>query len=112
MFRVGREALGLGLSPAIVLLIRAMGSPQQVYRQMPRAVAKFSTTSTMEIVEIGAGHATIRYTLHPGYVHSRLDCDYARGLIGMVPAIFGAEPADVRHDDCESDGHPACVYHL
>jgi diguanylate cyclase (GGDEF)-like protein len=112
MFRVGREALSHGMNPALVLVVRAMGSPQQVYRKLPRAVAKFSTTSTMEILEIGAGHATVRYTLHPGYAHSRLDCDYARGLIGMVPAIFGDAPADVLHDECESDGHPACVYHL
>ncbi|MGY1660675.1 diguanylate cyclase domain-containing protein [Geodermatophilus sp. SYSU D00705] len=112
MFRVGREALAHGVNPALVLVVRAMGSPQQVYRQLPRAVAKFSTTSTMEIVEIGPGHATIRYTLNPGYAHSRLDCDYARGLIGMVPTIFGDAPAEVLHDECESDGHPACVYHL
>jgi diguanylate cyclase (GGDEF)-like protein len=112
MFRVGREGLSHGMNPALVLVVRAMGSPQQVYRQLPRAVAKFSTTSTMEIVEIGAGHATIRFTLHPGYAHSRLDCDYARGLIEMVPAIFGDAPADVLHNECESDGHPACVYHL
>ncbi|MGY1705159.1 diguanylate cyclase domain-containing protein [Geodermatophilus sp. SYSU D00697] len=112
MFRVGREALAHGLNPALVLLIRAMGSPGQVYRQLPRAVAKFSTTSTMEMLEVGAGHATIRFTLRPGYAHSRLDCEYAQGLVGMVPAVFGLPPADVLHNQCESDGHPACVYHL
>jgi diguanylate cyclase (GGDEF)-like protein len=112
MFRVGREALGHGLNPALVLLVRAMGSPRQVYRQLPRAVAKFSTTSTMELVESGARHATIRFTLHPGYRHSRLDCAYAQGLIGMVPTIFGLPPAELLHSDCEADGHPSCVYHL
>jgi diguanylate cyclase (GGDEF)-like protein len=95
-----------------VLLVRAIGSPRQVYRQLPRAVAKFSTTSTMQILECGATSATIRFTLHEGYVHSRLDCDYARGLIGMVPAIFGLPSADVLHNECESDGDPACVYHV
>jgi diguanylate cyclase (GGDEF)-like protein len=112
MFRVGREALAHGMNPGLVLLVRAIGSPRQVYRQLPRAVAKFSTTSTMEILESGAAHATIRFTLHEGYVHSRLDCDYARGLIGMVPAIFGLPPADVLHNECESDGYPACIYHV
>ncbi|MGY1642187.1 diguanylate cyclase domain-containing protein [Geodermatophilus sp. SYSU D00703] len=112
MFRVGREALAHGLNPGLVLLIRAMGSPAQVYRQLPRAVAKFSTTSTMEVLEAGARHATVRSSLSPGYVHSRLDCDYARGLIGMVPAVFGLPPAELLHTQCESDGHPACVYHL
>jgi len=77
MFRVGREALSHGMNPGLVLLVRAIGSPRQVFRQLPRAVAKFSTTSTMEILESGATHATIRFTLHEGYAHSRLDCDYA-----------------------------------
>ncbi len=112
MFRVGREALSLGLPPALVLLIRAMGSPRQVYRQLPRAVAKFSTTSTMRVVEAGATHATLSYRLHEGYRHSRLDCEYAQGLIGMVPTIFGLPPAELVHTQCESDGHPICLYHL
>ncbi|NYJ05138.1 diguanylate cyclase domain-containing protein [Petropleomorpha daqingensis] len=112
MWRVGSEALSNGLSPALVLIVRAIGSPRQVYRQLPRAVAKFSTTSTMTVLEAGATHATIHYRLHDGYRHSRLDCDYARGLIGMVPVVFGLPRAEVRHDECESDGHPACIYHL
>src|SRR4051794_3445635 len=112
MWRVGTEALANGLNPGLVLLIRAIGSPRQVYRQLPRAVAKFSTTSTMTILESGATHATIDYRLHAGYRHSRLDCDYARGLIGMVPVVFGLPRAHVVHNECESDGYPACVYHL
>ncbi|MGY1811505.1 diguanylate cyclase domain-containing protein [Blastococcus sp. SYSU D00820] len=112
MFRVGAESLRHGMNPALVLVVRAMGSPRQVYRRLPRAVGNFSTTSTMEVLASGSTWATIRYRLHDGYPHSRLDCDYARGLIGMVPAVFGLPPAEVRHEECESDGHPACVYHL
>ena len=112
MFRVGREALSHGLAPALVLVIRAMGSPRQVYRQLPRAVAKFSTTSTMRVLQSGSTHATLSYQLHEGYRHSRLDCEYAQGLIGMVPTIFGLPPAELVHTECESDGHPVCVYHL
>ena len=112
MWRVGSEALANGLSPALVLIVRAIGSPRQVYRQLPRAVAKFSTTSTMTVLESGATHATIHYRLHEGYRHSRLDCDYARGLIGMVPVVFGLPRAEVLHNECESGGYPACIYHL
>ena len=112
MWRVGSEALAHGMNPGLVLLVRAIGSPRQVYRQLPRAVAKFSTTSTMEVVESGATHATVHFRLRAGYRHSRLDCDYARGLIGMVPAVFGLPPARVLHNECESDGHPACIYHV
>src|SRR5215218_10414515 len=112
MFRVGAAALDSGLAHSIVILLRAMGTPRQVFRQLPRAVAKFSTTSTMEIVESGATAATIRFTLHPGFEHSRLDCMYAQGLLTTVPTVFGLRPAQIEHDECESDGAPSCVYRL
>jgi diguanylate cyclase (GGDEF)-like protein len=112
MFNVGAEALASGMNPAIVLLVRALGSPRQVFRQLPRAVAKFSTTSTMELVDSDATHATVRMTLHDGFTHSRLDCDYVRGLLGIVPTIFGMPPAVIQHPECESDGHSACIYRL
>jgi diguanylate cyclase (GGDEF)-like protein len=112
MSAVGREALVHGLHPGLVLLVRAMGSPRQVYRQLPRAVAKFSTTSTMEVLEAGATSATLSFRLREGYPHSRLDCDYARGLISVVPTVFGLPPAELLHSACQSDGHPACLYHV
>jgi diguanylate cyclase (GGDEF)-like protein len=112
MHRVGAESLRTGLNPSVVVLVRALGSPRQVYARLPRAVANFSTTSTMEVVHADATSATIRYRLHEGYVHSRLDCDYARGLISVVPSVFGLAPARVVHEECEATGADACVYHL
>ena len=98
MFKVGAAALHSGLAHSIVLLLRAMGTPRQVIRQLPRAVAKFSTTSTMEVLESGATSATVRFRLHEGYAHSRLDCDYAQGLLTTVPTIFGLPPAQIVHE--------------
>jgi diguanylate cyclase (GGDEF)-like protein len=112
MYEVGASALQSGLAHSIVILLRAMGTPRQVFRQLPRAVAKFSTTSTMEIVESGATSAIIRFTLHEGFQHSRLDCIYAQGLLTTVPTVFGLPPAVIEHDECESDGAPACIYRL
>ena len=112
MFKVGASALHSGLAHSLVLLLRAMGSPRTVFQRLPRAVAKFTTTSTMEIIESGAVSATIRYRLHEGYPHSRLDCQYAQGLITTVPTVFGLPPARIVHDECESDGHSACIYRL
>lgn len=112
MFGVGANVLRTGLAHSLVILLRAMGSPRQVFRQLPRAVQKFSTTSTMEILEAGPTTATIRYRLHDGYPHSRLDCLYTRGLLTTVPQIFSLPAARIVHDECQSDGHEACVYHL
>ncbi|GAA3158048.1 hypothetical protein GCM10010531_06790 [Blastococcus jejuensis] len=112
MFKVGAAALHTGLAHSLVILLRAMGSPRQVFGTLPRAVQKFSTTSTMEILEVGPTSTTIRYRLHDGYPHSRLDCDYTQGLLTTVPEIFTLPPATIVHDECQSDGYAACVYHL
>lgn len=112
MFDIGASVMRQSVSPSLVLLLRALGSPAQVFRSLPRAVSKFSTTSTMRILEAGRTHATIRYQLHEGYVHSRLDCQYAQGLFTVVPTLFGLPAAKVVHDECESDGAEACVYHV
>jgi len=113
MFRVGAESLRRQTSaPGLVLLLRNLGSPAQVYRQLPRAVAKFSTTSTMRVTACTGTSATIEYRLREGYVHSRLDCDYARGLFTVVPQVFRLPAAQVAHEACESDGAPSCVYHV
>jgi diguanylate cyclase (GGDEF)-like protein len=112
MFKVGAAALHSGLAHSLVILLRAMGTPRQVIRKLPRAVAKFSTTSTMEVVESGATSATIAFRLHEGYEHSRLDCRYAQGLLTTVPTVFGLPAAEIVHAECESDGFPVCLYHL
>jgi diguanylate cyclase (GGDEF)-like protein len=112
MFHVGAAALTSGLAPSVVLVLRAMGSPRQVFRRLPSAVPKFTTTSTMEVVEVGATSATMSYRLHAGYAHSRLDCQYAQGLLTLIPSVFGLRAARIVHEECESDGHPACIYHL
>lgn len=112
MRKVGASALRLSISPSLVLLLRALGSPSQVFRHLPRAVAKFSTTSVMRVPETTRTSALIRYRLHNGYQHSRLDCAYAQGLLSVVPEIFGLPPARIVHDECESYGAPECVYHV
>ncbi|WP_040338733.1 sensor domain-containing diguanylate cyclase [Candidatus Blastococcus massiliensis] len=112
MFKVGAAALQTGLAHSLVILLRTMGSPRQVFGKLPRAVQKFSTTSTMEVLEAGGTSATIRYRLHDGYPHSRLDCRYTQGLLSTVPVIFSLPPADIVHEECQSDGFDACVYQV
>jgi diguanylate cyclase (GGDEF)-like protein len=111
-FRVGASATSNGMHHSVVLLVRTLGSPHQVFRALPRAVPKFTTTSTMRMLEVGPGHAIIRYELQTGYTPSRLDCRYAQGLFSSVPVLFGLPPARVVHGACQADGHEACLYRV
>jgi diguanylate cyclase (GGDEF)-like protein len=112
LFHVGRSAVANGLTPSLILVLRAVGSPRQVYRRVPQIMAKFTTTSTMEILDMDAASATIVYRAQPGHTHSRMDCQYARGLLTTVPTIFGLPPARIEHPQCEPEGLPDCTYHL
>ncbi|MCL3862764.1 bifunctional diguanylate cyclase/phosphodiesterase [Actinotalea sp. K2] len=112
MFGVGSQAIRHGGSNHVVGLVRAIGSPREIFRQLPRVVARFTTTSTITAVECRSTSAVLHSQLAEGYRHSRLDCSYGQGLIAAVPVLFGLPPAVVVHDECEADGYPACVYRV
>ncbi|MBB5643118.1 putative bifunctional diguanylate cyclase/phosphodiesterase [Cryobacterium roopkundense] len=112
MFKVGASAVTGNIQPVLLQLLSMLASPGAIYRQMPRMVPKFTTTSTIDDIAVGRTTATVRYRLHDGHLPSRLDCQYAQGLFSGVPAIFGLSPARVVHSKCQSDGHTACEYVL
>ena len=112
MFTVGTGAVRGDVQPVLVQLLSVFASPGAIFRQMPRMVPKFTTTSTMDAIQVGKTSATVRYRLHDGYLPSRLDCLYAQGLLSSVPAIFGLALAHLSHPQCQSDGYPACEYML
>jgi diguanylate cyclase (GGDEF)-like protein len=112
MFTVGAGSVRGEIQPVLVQLLTVFASPAAIYRQMPRMVPKFTTTSTMDVIEVGRTTATVRYRLNDGYRPSRLDCQYAQGLFSSVPAVFGLAPARVSHPRCQSDGYPECEYLL
>ncbi|UWZ60077.1 GGDEF domain-containing protein [Dactylosporangium aurantiacum] len=64
----------------------------------------------MATLSTGHGTATVQYRLRAGYQPSRYDCDYTRGLLTQLPALFGLPTATVTHDICQVAGAEACVY--
>ena len=112
MFTVGTGAVRGDIQPVLVQLLSVFASPGAIYRQLPRMVPKFTTTSTIDALYVGKTRATVRDRLHDDYRPSRLDCQYAQGLFSSVPAIFGLGPAQISHPQCQSDGFPACDYVL
>jgi diguanylate cyclase (GGDEF)-like protein len=112
MYEMGASALRHSVNHSLLLLLRALGSPRQVFRQIPRTSPKFSSAAVMDVLESGPTHAVVRYRLKPGYTPSRLDCAYTEGLLAVVPEIFGLPPAHLVHDECQTDGHDACLFHV
>ncbi|WP_245159008.1 sensor domain-containing diguanylate cyclase [Blastococcus sp. TF02A-35] len=112
LFHMGASAMRSGLAHSLVLVLRALGTPRQVFRHLPRSAAKFTTVSTMRVHETTPTSATVSLTLAEGYEHSPLDCAFARGLAITVPSIFGLPPGVVAHSECESGGSRTCVYRI
>ncbi len=110
--RIGQFMLRSRIALPLLVLLRALGSPEQVLRNAAKANSRFSTNSTVEALEVGNGHALVSYRLHEGFVLDVLDCQYTEGLLSLVPEVFGLPPATVHHDECQVRGAPACLYRL
>lgn len=112
MQQVGAAAVTQGAHNSLLLVMRRLGSPRAAFRAVTRAVPRFTTTSTMQVLRTTRTSAELDYRLHEGYEPSRLDCDFAQGLLSSVPTIFGLPPAQVEHPQCQADGFPSCRYSI
>lgn len=101
-----KERVGLGVK----VLLRSLGSPNQVLREVSRTAAKFSTTCDMRTYGESRSHATVSYRLQDGYQPDASDCAYNQGLLSQVPVLFGMAAAEIEHDICQVNGADRCVY--
>ncbi|MGY1811506.1 diguanylate cyclase domain-containing protein [Blastococcus sp. SYSU D00820] len=112
MYTLGATAMRSGMGHSLVLVLRALGSPRSVYRHFPRAISKFTTVQTVEVLELRPTSATLAMTLAPGHRHSELDCRYAHGLATTVPEIFGLPAGRFAEATCGTGDGPTCVYRV
>ena len=111
-YHIGRSVLHQRVGAPVKLMLRALGSPGMVVRNIARANARFTTSSTMEARSVRRNGATLAYRLHDGYEPHRLDCDYTLGVLPAITELFGMPPATVSHPACQVDGAPECVFEL
>jgi len=110
--KIGQFMLRSRIALPLLVLLRALGSPEQVLRNVAKANSRFSTNSTVRALEVGNGHAVVTYRLHDGYPPDELDCQYTEGLLSLVPEVFGLPAASVQHGECQVHGAPACLFRL
>ena len=110
MRKIGAAALELGVGAGLKVVLRALGTPRLVYQNVVRANAKFNTMHTMTALELEADRARIAFEDCSGVSVHPLDCDYNKGLLSCVPALFGHRPATISHRICACRGAKACIY--
>ncbi|HUY20812.1 MAG TPA: sensor domain-containing diguanylate cyclase [Acidimicrobiales bacterium] len=107
---VGEEMLRQHDGTEVADLLRSLGSPGELLRNVAAAAAKFSTVSTVEPLEVGDAHAVVRAITRPGFARHPQICAFTKGLLSQVPALFGLVPAVVGESECQARGGRFCLY--
>ena len=110
--RVGEETIAQHAGTPVATLMRSLGSPEEIYRQITQAGSKFTTASVLEAPEVEPGRAVIRERACDGFERTVQHCDWAKGLLSQPTALFGLPPATVEESACQARGDEACVYEI
>jgi len=93
-------------------LLRSLGSPENVYRQIAMSASKFSTMVEFEAAQVGPGFAEIMALPLEGFPRSVEHCAWTAGMLTQSPVLFGLRPAVVEHEQCAAFGAPRCRYRI
>ncbi len=108
--RIGESALEFSIGLAIKRALRALGSPDFVYRNVARANSKFNWAHEMDMVVSEPGHLRLSYRDVSGVGYHPYDCQYTTGLLRTVPQLFGYPPARVSHQFCGAVSADHCQF--
>jgi diguanylate cyclase (GGDEF)-like protein len=107
---VGESALEFSIGLGLKRALRALGSPDFVYRNVARANSKFNCTHQFDAVVSEPGHVRLAFRDVSGLGYRPFDCEYTIGLLRTVPQLFGFPPARVSHQFCGARGADHCEF--
>ena len=87
--RLGEDAVRQLTGSPVAALLRSLGSPEEVYRQMAPTAAKFSTVVEPDFPEVGPGYAELRFVAREGFPRDPHHCQWTRGLLTQ-PTVSSA----------------------
>lgn len=96
----------------VAALLRSLGSPENVYRQIALTSSKYSVVSTLEAIEVRPGYAEISAVPLAGFERDVDHCAWTTGLLTQPTVLFGLPPATVEHAACAAMGAPDCRYRV
>jgi len=110
--RAGEETIAQHAGTPVATLMRSLGSPDEIYRQITQAGSKFTTASVLDAIEVVPGRAVIREEAAPGFHRTIPHCEWAKGLLSQPTVLFGLPPATVQESTCQARGDDACLYEI
>jgi diguanylate cyclase (GGDEF)-like protein len=111
--RCGEETINQYAGTEVTALLRSLGSPGEVLRNVAVTTSKFTTVQEMEAIEIGDDHAVVA-AWGSGGIRRRppASCAYAAGLMSTASVLFGMDPAEVVETHCQNRGDERCIYEV
>ncbi len=107
---VGEDAARRLTGSPVATLMRSLGSPENVYRQIAVTSTKQSTVSTLEAVDCAPGHAELVARSIEGFSRAHDHCQWTMGLMACMTELFGLPPATIAHESCAAHGAADCRY--
>ena len=106
----GEELLRQYAGTEVAALLRSLGSPVEVLRNVATTAAKYSTVSDMEAIDVSDGRVVIAVHTKPGFTRHRYFCLYTEGVLTQATPLFGLPPAVVTELECQTSGDGRCLY--
>jgi diguanylate cyclase (GGDEF)-like protein len=109
---VGEDAARRLNGSPIAALLRSLGSPEAVYRQVAVTSSKYSVATRLEALDVGPGFAEIVAIPEVGFPRDAGHCAWTCGLLTQPTVLFGLPPATVEHEVCAALGAADCRYRV
>lgn len=110
--RIGEELLRQHSGTEVAALLRSLGSPGELLRNVAATGSKYSTVTSLEAIRVEECSATVTGEAIEGFTRHRLLCDFTAGVLSQVSPLFGMEPAVVEEVECQLRGAERCVYEV
>ena len=109
----GEEMLNQYEGSEVTALLRSLGSPGEVLRNIALSAAKFTTSHAMAALEVGDDYAIVA-AWPTGSLRLRppTACAYSVGLLSQASKLFGMDPAEVTETECQNRGDERCVFEV
>lgn len=108
----GQELLRQHAGTEVAALLRSLGSPGEVLRNVAAAAAKYSTVSVMETLEVEDDRAIVAAQQRKGVTRHPHFCRFTEGVLSQAPLLFGMEMAWVEELECQAGGASRCSYRV
>lgn len=108
--RIGAEMLRQYEGGEVAELLRSLGSPGELLRNIATTGAKFSTVSRYDAVSIDDRSAVLTATGDSSHGRHPLMCEFSKGVLSQASVLFGLAPARVHETQCQARGAVCCTY--